>query len=307
MKHKQTSESGDRVSPKKNGPRRWIFRGLFLICLAVFVWSAWNFGSEFWRYYASKKEYANLAQNAKKPAVESVAPTTASVDPEPDETEADAESEPAPSQTSDTGNGTTDVPISIPDTIDFNYLSSINSDVIAWITIPGTNVDYPVVQTTDNDYYLHYSFERKEYWIGCPFLDYRLNADFTSPNSCLYGHDVNDNAISTTMFAEIKKLLDSDFRSQHPYIYIYLPDKTLVYEVYSTYNASKVNEMFYLTYANDAEYQVYLDQSIANADYDTGIRPTVADRILTLVTCNKDRNFRSVVQAVLREELPAVH
>lgn len=284
MKHKTTPESGDRVSPKKNGPQRWILRGLFLICLAVFVWSAWNFGSEFWRYYASKKEYANLAQNAKKPAVES---------------------ESAP--TSDTANVTQDLPTAAPDTIDFNYLSSINSDVIAWITIPGTNVDYPVVQTTDNDYYLHYSFEHKEYWIGCPFLDYRLNADFTSPNSCLYGHDVNDNAISTTMFAEIKKLLDQDFRNQYPYIYIYLPDKTLVYEVYSTYNASKVNEMFYLTYENDAEYQVYLDQSIANADYDTGIRPTVQDRILTLVTCNKDRNFRSVVQAVLREELPSTH
>ncbi len=107
--------------------------------------------------------------------------------------------------------------------IDFDGLRAINEDIVAWIQIPGIGVDYPVVQGEDNEYYLHYTFERKANIAGSIFLDCRNRADFTDRKVILYGHNMQDGS----MFSGLERYQDDDFREMQGRVVLYLPDKTL--------------------------------------------------------------------------------
>src|SRR5699024_10196815 len=77
-----------------------------------------------------------------------------------------------------------------PITVDFDALRAINEDVVAWVYIEDTGINYPVVQGEDNEYYLHHTFERKENFSGAIFMDITCHPDFTSDNSILFGHNL---------------------------------------------------------------------------------------------------------------------
>lgn len=111
--------------------------------------------------------------------------------------------------------------------IDFDGLYAINEDIVAWIQIPGIGVDYPVVQGEDNEYYLHYTFERKANIAGSIFLDCRNRADFTDNKVIMYGHHMKDGS----MFSNLEKYQDDEFRKGHGKVILYLPDQTVEYEV----------------------------------------------------------------------------
>lgn len=107
--------------------------------------------------------------------------------------------------------------------IDFNGLREVNADIVAWIQIPGIGVDYPVVQGKDNEHYLHYTFDGKANKAGSIFLDYRNRAEFTDSKVILYGHNMKDGS----MFSNLKKYQDEDFRREQGKVLLYLPDKVL--------------------------------------------------------------------------------
>ena len=111
--------------------------------------------------------------------------------------------------------------------IDFEGLRAINEDIVAWIQIPGIGVDYPVVQGADNEHYLHYTFDGKANQAGSIFLDYRNRADFTDSKVILYGHNMKDGS----MFSNLKKFQNADFRKKQGRVYLYLPDRTLECEI----------------------------------------------------------------------------
>ena len=97
-----------------------------------------------------------------------------------------------------------------------NLLTScedVNDDTVGWIYIPDTNIDLPVVQGKDNDFYLHNGVNGQyNYDLGCPFLDYRCTRDFSGFNSIVYGHHITNRR----MFADISLFADADFMQQHP-------------------------------------------------------------------------------------------
>ncbi len=111
--------------------------------------------------------------------------------------------------------------------IDFDGLRAINKDIVAWIQIPGIGVDYPVVQGKDNEHYLHYTFDGKANKAGSIFLDYRNRADFTNSKVILYGHNMKDGS----MFSNLKKYQDEEFRKEQGKILLYLPDRVLECEI----------------------------------------------------------------------------
>lgn len=95
-----------------------------------------------------------------------------------------------------------------------NYLADlqvVNPDVVAWLTIPGTVIDFPVVQSGDNDYYLHYNLERESSRLGVPFLDYRCSGDFSDFNSVIYGHYISGGK----MFSNLAEFRKDDFFAEH--------------------------------------------------------------------------------------------
>lgn len=111
--------------------------------------------------------------------------------------------------------------------IDFAGLRAINPDIVAWIQIPGIGVDYPVVQGKDNGHYLHYTFDGKANKAGSIFLDYRNRADFMDSKVILYGHNMKDGS----MFSNLKKYQDGGFRKEQGEVLLYLPDRTLKWEI----------------------------------------------------------------------------
>lgn len=111
--------------------------------------------------------------------------------------------------------------------IDFDGLRVMNGDIVAWIQIPGIGVDYPVVQGKDNEHYLHYTFDGKANKAGSIFLDYRNRSDFTDSKVILYGHNMKDGS----MFSNLKKYQDDEFRKEQGRVFIYLPGKVLECEI----------------------------------------------------------------------------
>lgn len=115
--------------------------------------------------------------------------------------------------------------------IDFEGLQEINPDVYAWIWVPGTNIDYPILQseTEEDDYYLNTTIDGKQGYPGSIYTENHNAKDFTDPITVVYGHDMLDG----TMFTELHKYTDRTFFDNNPYIYIYTPDRTLKYHIFA--------------------------------------------------------------------------
>ncbi len=103
-----------------------------------------------------------------------------------------------------------------PDDLDFDRLYEINSDLVCVISIPALKIRYPVVQGSDNSYYLDTTFEGNKNPSGCLFMDYKNNCDLTDQNTIIYGHNMKDGS----MFGSLKQLLNKDIVSSDVYAYI---------------------------------------------------------------------------------------
>ena len=164
--------------------------------------------------------------------------------------------------------------IEIPEKdIDFTALKEENSDVYAWIYVPGTNVDYPVLQ------------------------------DFSDPNTVLYGHNMKNGS----MFASLHNFEDQQVFEENPYFYIYTEDKTYVYEIFAAYKYNAIHLIYNFDLDNPEIFQNYLDQIFEVRDMSANIRQDVTvnadNRIVTLSTCvSGEKNMRYLVQGVLLNE-----
>lgn len=185
--------------------------------------------------------------------------------------------------------------------IDFAGLQEICSEVYAWITIPDTAVDYPIAQSaTEPEYYLRRTLDGNKASAGTIFSQFYNTKDWLDPNTILYGHNMNDG----TMFADVRKYEDEEFFKTHPYIYIFTPDYTLVYEVYVAYEFSDLHLMYVYDFKNPEIFQSYLDEVLSKSGpidvVKEGASVTTADRLLTLSTCvSNSSDNRYLVQGKL--------
>ena len=112
--------------------------------------------------------------------------------------------------------------------VDFKALKKINPDIVAWIRIPDTSIDYPVVQGNDDSYYLTHTFKKAEHVAGAIFLDSDNNADFSDDKNIIYGHNMKDGS----MFQGLHKYESESYLQEHNKVYLYLPDgEALTYTV----------------------------------------------------------------------------
>ena len=110
----------------------------------------------------------------------------------------------------------------------FQELKAMNPDVCGWLTLDHTKIDYPVVQGTDNEYYLKHTFKKTEHVAGSIFLDKDNSQDFSNRKSILYGHNMKDGS----MFQGLHKYESESYLQEHNKVYLYLPDgETLTYTV----------------------------------------------------------------------------
>ena len=186
-------------------------------------------------------------------------------------------------------------------TTDLSNLIKQNSDTIGWIKVPNTEINYPVVQTTDNKYYLNYDFEKKENTAGWIFLDYRNRLDNSDDNYIIYGH----NRLDDSMFGTLKKTMEEEWYKNNKYIYFNTTNSYLTYEVFSIYSIDKDDFKSNINSISEEKYEEYLKVSLRRSIYDFQVELTTSDKIITLYTCDNDNENRTILQAKLVQEKDA--
>lgn len=187
--------------------------------------------------------------------------------------------------------------------IDFTQLQKQNPDVYAWIQIPGTVVDYPIMQSaSDNEYYLNHTLTGAEGYPGSIYTENLNSQDFKDNNTVIYGHNMDDG----TMFGGLHQYVDPAYMSENSEIYIYTPEHKYTYRIFAavTYDNRHILETYDCN--DEVQFQEFMDsvmsvQNIAS-QYSSDVTATVSDRIITLSTCNGNNEQRFLVEAVLLNE-----
>lgn len=183
--------------------------------------------------------------------------------------------------------------------IDFAALKEVNEEVIGWVLIPDTELNYPLLQTTDNEYYLTHTWKKNYNSGGSIFMEQFCAPDFSDFNTIIYGHRMNNDS----MFGCLKYFKDDSFRQEHPAVYIATPERIYQYEIFAALEPGITEPTYRLKIKSDELKQAFLDFTMSRAVIDTGIVPTVEDRILTMSTCTGHGHAtRWVVQARLAHE-----
>ena len=175
-------------------------------------------------------------------------------------------------------------------------LKNINSDYKFWINVEGTNIDFPVIQGKDNDFYLHHNFNKEKSFSGSIFVDPENNLNDDS-NLVVYGHNMRND----TMFAQIKHFKNENFFNANKYVTLYREGKKSTFEIFSVYqeNAKDLESQIKIKFSNKEDYEKYLKEQEEKSLFKReGIDLKDNDRILTLVTCGYDFvNARIVIVA----------
>lgn len=178
----------------------------------------------------------------------------------------------------------------------FSKLQQINPDIIGWVKIPNTVIDYPVLRGKDNEYYLTHSADREIVRNASIFMDYRNNVKIPDFNTVLYGHNMHDG----TMFAYLSEYKRESFFKTHPFVYFDTPYIRGIWQVFSIYVTDTDFDYIRIGFKNADERAGFIDSICKKSIFLNNIKVTPEDRILTLSTCSYEfKNARTVIHAKL--------
>ena len=215
------------------------------------------------------------------------------------------EKEPEASEpsTAPTVTTTTTKPIvRVENPINFAELKEQCDDIVAWVSVPNTNVDYPVVQSSEDeaeDFYLHRNLDKEYEFAGTIYIQKINNKDFTDPHTVLYGHAM----LNGTMFTPLHYFKDKDFFDENDTFVIYITEHILTYKIFAAYQYDDRHLLYAFDSKNKDAFAAYLEEAQhPTADMQNTRRlPLKADsKIVTLSTCLKaNAPIRYLVQGVL--------
>lgn len=193
--------------------------------------------------------------------------------------------------------------IEVPDKdLDWDSIHEENGDIYAWIYVPDTTVDYPVLQhPTDNSYYLNHNMDGTTGYPGCIYTEDFNSKDFSDIHTVIYGHNLRDK----TMFSSLHNFEDEALFNKDHYIFIYTEDYVFVYQIFAAYEFDSLHLLDNYDYTNEYVYEDYLRNIYQTTDRIANVRAdihvTTADKIVTLSTCTADHdsNRRFLVTGVL--------
>jgi len=169
-----------------------------------------------------------------------------------------------------------------------------NPEVLGWITVPNTNIDYAAALASDNQKYLHTTLSGEESKAGAIFFDYRTDASLSGRHLILYGHNMK----AGTMFHDLNSYKHKSFFENNRTITLWAGSEKREYEVYAAYVATEDIYFIRMYFKDDAHFLDYMTGLQALSKFSTDVELTAADQILTLVTCTyEEDNARFVVQA----------
>lgn len=158
-------------------------------------------------------------------------------------------------------------------------LKEVNNNIQGWIHIEGTEIDYPILQGNDNDYYLTHDIYHRDSNRGAIFLDYRYNID--AEQIVIYGHHMKDH----TMFGSLKNYVDYDFYNQNKFIDVQLGDEIIKWEICSVYVYQSHDNFFKYSFDNIDDKHAYYKLITEKGIYKTNAIIQSNEQLLTLVTC----------------------
>lgn len=163
-----------------------------------------------------------------------------------------------------------------------------NPDFVAWLKIPGTNVNYPVVLSDDTDYYLTHRFTGKQSKLGTLFSLEKTDYETPGRNIAIYGHHITNTSSGELMFRPLLSYKKQSFYEKHSTIYLDSLYHSAAYKIFAVVNLVKGEwDPSTASFASDADFLTFIRQAQARSLYDTGVEVTAADRILTLITCDR--------------------
>lgn len=176
----------------------------------------------------------------------------------------------------------------------YNELINVNSEVIGWIKVDGTRIDYPLLQHDDNEYYLHMNIENKKSKRGCVYIDYRNNSELTDKNTLIYAHNMKDGS----MFRDLVSYKKRSFFDSHRTIHISNIYEEGLWEVFSVYVVDADKETIDIDYSKEGSFINAMDGFKKRSMFKTNTTIESGDRIATLVTCSYETsNSRTIVHA----------
>lgn len=186
-----------------------------------------------------------------------------------------------------------------PEPINFEALAKINSDLIAWIRLPGTVIDYPVVQTNNNTRYLSHLFDGTSNQLGSLFMDYENKGRFNDQHILIYGHDMQDGS----MFGTLENYANSAYYESHPEAMIYLPDGSIYkLEIFAAARMAAFRSELPVSFGSDDEFLAYVDKIRSLSAFSTDIRIGADDSVVSLCTCVSDStDYRFIVSGKLTQ------
>lgn len=212
----------------------------------------------------AKEEYDRLAQLASQTATETTT-EAAETETEPAETEPVREPYVSP--------------------IDFEALQKENPDTIGWIQIEGTQVNYPIVQGTDNDFYLNHDFNGNESVAGSIYLDFESQGDFDGRNNILYGHNMKNGS----MFKDVVRYKDESFFNEHQYFSIYTPAREIRLKAVAAYYGEAKPIVRKTRFVSQDSFDAFVQEMLSPCSYAREVQVPVRT-LYTLVTCSYEIN-----------------
>ena len=177
------------------------------------------------------------------------------------------------------------------DNVNLNKLYKINNDIVGWLKIENTNINYPVMQTKDRpDYYLRKNFYKEYSVFGTPYID--ENCDIENGNNLIiYGHHINGNK----MFGELENYKNEEYYNKHKFIKFYTLNEKAEYEIISVFKTTVYNDngFKYYQYYNledEREFETFINKCKELSLYDTQKIAKYGDKLLTLSTCEYSQN-----------------
>ena len=187
--------------------------------------------------------------------------------------------------------GNTDI-----NSINLDNLRKTNNQIVAWLIVDGTNVNYPIVKTDNNDYYLNHNINKSKDSNGWTFMDYRNNIDLSDNNTIFYGH----NLINKTSFGSLSKVFTKKwFNSSNHNIVVVNDSGRHIYSIFSVYYSEPVTDYLQTDFYDSNNYMTFLSNLKSKSKFDFNIELNSNDKIITLSTCTDDNKGRKVVHAKL--------
>jgi len=196
----------------------------------------------------------------------------------------------------DTNNKEHDNPYFINYSQIYEELLEINNDTVGWLKVNNTNINYPVVQSDDNEFYLNHAYDKSDNRAGWLFMDYRNDLDQISKNTIIYGHSMLNNGL---MFSSLENTLNSDWYNNDNNLTINfsIKNKNIKWKIFSIYTIEETNDYLYTKFSTDYEFIEFVNEIKNRSIVDFSVDVNSSDKILTLSTCYRSNKYRVVVHA----------